>query len=176
MPHVDNTPQGTLSAVPPETMAQIVQSMNHLRKLPKVQNDQELMQRIDYYFSYCIETGCRPGVESLALACGVSRTEMWRWKNGQNCSPARSEIIQKALQILSASWEQMLERGQINPVSGIFLAKNWFGYADSYRFESDQPERDIVPQSTPEEIAARYADAVKPQIPPELLAPDVEFD
>lgn len=174
MGHANNTPQSALSEIPAETMTQIVESMNHLRKLPKVQTDQELMQRIDYYFSYCIESQCRPGVESLALACGISRIELWRWKNGQNCSKARSEIVQKALQILSASWEQMLERGQINPVSGIFLAKNWFGYADSYNFTNDQQEHDTGVQSSPEEIMEKYRDAVRPPMPDLEDAP--EFD
>lgn len=173
MPRANNTPQAALTEVPAETMTQIVESMNHLRKLPKVRTDQELMERIDYYFAYCVESGCRPGVESLALACGISRTELWRWKNGANCSTARAQIVQKALQILSASWEQMLERGQINPVSGIFLAKNWFGYADSYNFTNDQTEPDNGTQSTPEEIAARYADAVRPELP-DLSEPDFD--
>lgn len=176
MAHVDNTPQSALSEIPAETMTQIVQNVDRLRKMPKVKTDQELIDRIDTYFSLCAESGVRPGVESLALSIGISRQQLWRWKNGQECSGTRAEIIQKAMQAMAVAWEQMTMKGQINPVTAIFLGKNWYAYSDSYRFETDQLEHDNGTQSTPEEIRQRYADAVRPPIPPELLESDVEFD
>jgi hypothetical protein len=40
------------------------------------------------------------------------------------------DSIKKAYDFLETLWENYMHNGKINPVSGIFLAKNNFGYQD----------------------------------------------
>lgn len=39
-------------------------------------------------------------------------------------------MIKKAIMILEEMWVDYMQNGKLNPASGIFLAKNMFGYRD----------------------------------------------
>jgi len=60
----------------------------------------------------------------------VSRETLNTWKRGEFRSETHSDIIQKAMVIMEEMWYDMMQSGRINPASGIFIAKNWFGYKD----------------------------------------------
>ena len=56
--------------------------------------------------------------------------------------------------MLEALWEDYMQNGKINPVSGIFLGKNNFGYLDKQEYV-------VTPNTgyqtmSPEVIAAKY--------------------
>lgn len=158
MPHVDNTPQGGLKKVKPETILPIMTALHAFHDMPKPKTDEEIEQRIADYFRACEKNGLRPGVESMALALGIRRETLWRWEHGVGCSKRVSEAVQHAKGLLAAFWEQTFTQGKLNPVSGIFLAKNWLGY-------SDTPPEDIhaePPVKTAEEIMSKYMNVPKP--------------
>ena len=67
----------------------------------------------------------RPGVETLALAIGVSRQTVFLWCKGVNCDAERTEIMEDARAVINGFMEQCILSGKINPASGIFLMKNW---------------------------------------------------
>lgn len=100
-----------------------------LANLPKidVKNVEELAKRVEEYFAICAEDDSKPSVAGLALAIGTDRRRVWEWAQA---SDFRSDVIKKAYQILNLMMEDYMQNGKINPVSGIFLLKNNFGYQD----------------------------------------------
>ena len=48
--------------------------------------------------------------------------------------------------------------GAINPVSGIFLMKNWFGYADKVEVETVSNKSEYLEVKSPEEIRRQLQD------------------
>ena len=99
-------------------------------------------KRIDDYFSFCERSGIRPGIETLCLSLHISRTTLFRWSNGIECSSDRQEIVQSAKSFIGAFIEQCMLGGKISPPSGIFLMKNWLNYKDTISFEESVPQED----------------------------------
>lgn len=140
----------------PGEVSAMLSSINEISKLPKVETDEELIERVDWYFQFCASNDIRPGVEGLALACGVDRRTLWDWQVGNSRSGTmRGEIIKEAKQRLAMFHEALMLYGRINPVTGIFLAKNNYGYTDRTELEVTTGNNLLGPQLTPEEIAKR---------------------
>lgn len=135
MARVNNLPNGVLESVPPETVKNIVTSLRDLHDRGKPENDDEIQKRINEYFDFCENSSIRPGIESLSLALHVSRITLFNWSNGSGCSRKCQESIMTAKGFISAFLEQATMQGKLNPVSSIFLMKNWLGYKDSVSFE-----------------------------------------
>ena len=117
----------------------------------KATSDEEVQQRIDEFFSTCIETGQRMTVEKMALALGITRKTLYDWEIQSN---KRGDIIKRAKEYLAAFDADLATSGRMNPVPYIFRAKNYYGMRDQV---------DIIAASGPglaagsaEEIAAKY--------------------
>ena len=125
--------------------------MSYLRGLQRPQTDDEVEERVKYFFQWCVDNDVRPGVELLALALGTTRQTLWNW---QREGERKGEIITLAKQMLAALIENWGQTGKINPAALCFIMKNNFGYADNVQLEvSKQDNRQV--QSI-EEIQARY--------------------
>lgn len=156
----DNTPQNALKTVPGEKVRVIITDLLQLHEMGKPETDAEVEARISQYFQLCRETSIRPGVESLAAALHIDRTTLWRWEQGEGCSQRRTEAVQGAKSMISAFIEQASLQGALNPVTSIFLMKNWMKYQDNYSFEgSPQPVR-LAPTMSPDEIAQRIEEDI----------------
>ena len=121
----NNYPQGQIDEIEPSTVQEIVTSLKQLHDRGKPQTDDEIKQRIDEYFSFCQQSSIRPGIESLCLSLHISRTTLFNWNNGINCSAKCQEYVQSAKAFVGAFIEQSMLCVKISPPSGIFLAKNW---------------------------------------------------
>lgn len=152
----NNFPQEGIDNLEPEFVSDVVQSLKELNSMGKPNTDDELKDRIDKYFEFCQRTGNRPGIESLCLALHISRTTLFNWNCGVNCSAERQEIISNAKGFIAAFIEQVVMRGKISPPSGIFLMKNWLNYKDTISFENDVATHPTNIQRTAEEIATDY--------------------
>ena len=139
----NNYPQSGLDDVPPAQVREIVSSLLELHNLGKPQSDEETEERINAYFEFCERSSIRPGIESLCLSLHISRTTLFRWNNGQDCSERRKELIQTAKSFIAACLEQYFLSGKINPATGIFLAKNWMGYRDTISLEESVPQSSV---------------------------------
>ena len=116
-----------------------------------------VQQRIGEYFTIYAEADLKPTVAGLAMALGIDRRRLWEIKAGvQHTSPPKvsdsvRDWIKKAYDILENMWEIYMGNGKINPVSGIFLGKNNFGYQDKTEYvvtPNQQKERDFDPEAT----------------------------
>lgn len=129
-----------------------------LFRLPKVDlmNNEAVLSRIDEYFAIMAKYDSKPTVTGLAMALGIDRRRLWEIKT-QNFGNVTGkytqlpeevvETIRKTYDYLEIMWEDYMLNGKINPVSGIFLGKNNFGY-------QDKTEYVLTPNSQKEEFDA----------------------
>ena len=137
----NNYPQAVLDEIEPAAVQQIVSSLKELHDKGRPKTDEEVEERINEYFSFCERSSIRPGIESLCLSLHISRTTLFKWNRGIDCSLYRQELTQSAKAFISAFIEQAMLGGKISPPSGIFLAKNWLGYKDTISIEESIPEQ-----------------------------------
>jgi hypothetical protein len=66
------------------------------------------------------------------------------------------DLIKKAYKIMENQWENYMQNGKKNPVSGIFLGKNNFGYQDKTEYVLTPNTNSDSPVDK-EDIMSRYA-------------------
>lgn len=95
-------------------------------------------QRVNDYLLMCKRYESKPLISGLCLAIGSNREEVMNWTKGarnrlsERLSPETAELLQKFLESLEVLWEFSFQNdGYRNPVTGIFVAKNNFGYKDT---------------------------------------------
>lgn len=107
-------------------------------------NDVEQVQaRIAEFFTLYTSRDMKPTVAGLGLALnGMDRRRLWEIKTDtisstqeiNNLPPEVKDTIKKAYKIMENLWEQYMNSGKVNPVAGIFLGKNNFGYQDKTEY------------------------------------------
>ena len=157
----NNYPQTALDDIEPKVVQEMVRSIRELYDMGRPQSDDEIKYRVDEYFAFCERSSIRPGIESLCMALHISRTTLYNWSKGINCSEKCQEIIQYAKSFIGAFLEQALLCGKINPASGIFIAKNWLGYKDSISIEENTPQEQKKRCLTAAELPKLLEDAKK---------------
>ena len=119
----------------------------------------QVEQRINDYFKLYAQNDMKPTVAGLAMALNMDRRRLWEIKTGalvggqakQHLPSGVLDAIKKAYFLMENLWETYMNSGKINPVSGIFLGKNNFGYQDKTEYvltpnqktESDYDAEDI---------------------------------
>lgn len=100
--------------------------------LAPVKSDEELCERLNYFFATCAETQQLPTVEKMANCCGYHRNTLFDWESGTKggFSPHTGEIIHKAKQILAGIDAELAQEGKIQPVVYLFRSKNFYGMKD----------------------------------------------
>lgn len=112
-------------------------------------------ERIKWYFGYCIQDDMKPTVSGLAMALGVNRKTLNNWNRGETRGVSHLPVVKKAMAALEILWEDYMQNGKINPVSGIFLGKNHFGYTDKQEIIVE-PKNPLGEADDPEAIKQKY--------------------
>lgn len=108
-------------------------------KVPSLQNVDEVNSTIGMYFEICDKYELKPPFNGLAMVLGLNRQSLWAICNNapqgssgyQRVLPKEvSDSLKKAYSVLQNNMETYMASGKINPVAGIFLAKNHFAYKD----------------------------------------------
>lgn len=140
-----------------------------LLNMPNIDmNDVEAVaQRLTDYFTLYAEHDMKPTVAGMAMALnGMSRQNLWAIVHDKPTGGAGyttalprevADCIKKAYKMMETLWENYMISGKINPVSGIFLGKNNFGYQDKTEYvltpnaqqESDYSTEDIKQRYLP---------------------------
>ena len=84
----------------------------------------------------------KPTVSGMGMALGLDRRRLWEIKTGArvggvgniNLPTETMDSIKRAYEYMELLWENYMQNGKINPVSGIFLGKNNFGYQDKTEY------------------------------------------
>ena len=115
-----------------------------LFNMPKVDlHKPELVQeRLAEYFQIHFDADLKPTVAGMAMALGIDRRRLWEIRAGAKLGghtpielPTLTvDCIKKAYDFMENLWENYMQNGKINPVSGIFLGKNNFGYQDKTEY------------------------------------------
>lgn len=102
-----------------------------------------VQERIDEFFNIMAKYDTKPTVAGMAMALGMDRRTLWAIRNDQPTGgagyktalpPEVADSIKKAYLLMENLWENYMQNGKINPVSGIFLGKNNFGYQDKTEY------------------------------------------
>ena len=72
----------------------------------------------------------KPQIVGMCNWLGISRDTLNTWVRGEYRNSTHSDIIKKAVNFIEEMWADYMLNGKLNPASGIFLAKNWYGYKD----------------------------------------------
>jgi hypothetical protein len=133
-----------------------------LFNLPKIDlhKPEDVQVRLSEYFQIHIEADLKPTVAGMAMALGIDRRRLWEIKSdvadrNQDLPTLTRDSIKKAYDFLETLWENYMHNGKINPVSGIFLAKNNFGYQDKQDIVVT-PNTHNDSDYSAEDIRARY--------------------
>ena len=100
--------------------------------MPKIDSSDpaQVEERIYWYLNHCIDNDMKPTVKGFCNALGISRNTLWTWKTGQHRAGTHEEIAVRAYDLLEEMWENYMQNGKINPMAGVFLGVNNFGYRD----------------------------------------------
>ena len=111
-----------------------------LFNLPTIdlKDPEQVRYRLDEFFVIHEKYDMKPTVAGMGMALGLDRRRLWEIKTGNfGTQKGLSELptltkdsIKKAYEYMEILWENYMQNGKINPVSGIFLGKNNFGYQD----------------------------------------------
>ena len=128
-----------------------------VRNMPEIDTSDpvQVKQRIDDYFTLCVMHDIKPSVKGFLNSLRVAKSTLWEWKNGGFRAGTHQQIILEAYDVLEALWEDYMMNGKINPVSGIFLGKNNFGYADKQEVVLTPNQQQISAEDV-KMISAKY--------------------
>ena len=113
--------------------------LNHallVRDMPPIDisDPEQVRTRINEYFALCVENDMKPTATGFRNALRIAKSTLWEWRQGNYRADTHQGIICEAYDVLEALWEDYMQNGKINPVSGIFLGKNNFGYQDKQEY------------------------------------------
>lgn len=97
-----------------------------------VQNDEELCERLNWYFQQCAESQQLITVEKMCIALGYSKSVVMDWLRGfrSGFSQYTKDILAQALELIAASDADLAQEGRIQPVVYLFRAKNFYNMSD----------------------------------------------
>ena len=151
---IKKKPRGGNNWLSPENMLNVNSGDNtkflrknlQLMNLPDIdmKDVEQVNARLNEYFDFMAECDSKPTVSGLAMALnGMSRQTLSAIAHDrptgstgyQSALPRPvTDSIKKAYKTLEILWEDYMNSGKINPVSGIFLGKNNYGYQDKTEY------------------------------------------
>ena len=117
---------------------------------------EQVVSRLNEFFDIHARYDMKPTVSGMGMALGLDRRRLWEIKTGSlkggttnyDLPTLTLDAIKKAYNYMELLWENYMQNGKINPVSGIFLGKNNFGYQDKQEMvltpnTNNEPEYDV---------------------------------
>lgn len=95
----------------------------------------DLYQRFYNYLAYCQEHGIVPNNMNAYFAIGVTRQEMWHWKNGDKGTPEHREFAEMVTGLFASIHEQGATDGVLNHISAMFWQKAHDGLIEASKVE-----------------------------------------
>ncbi|MFR1626100.1 MAG: terminase small subunit [Thomasclavelia ramosa] len=124
-----NTP--SLSSISDPINAKLLEHAFKYWNVPMAKNDEEIAQRIEFYFNDCYKNQLKPTLEGCALAIGTTTQTLYNWSEKDSKSEFdRFDLAKRIRQLLSDFDANLLINGKMNPVAYIFRAKNYYGMKD----------------------------------------------
>lgn len=140
------------------------QSMPHNAQTIIDLEDIETLDKLwDLFASICYKYKTCPSLGRFSLLTGISQITFWNWL--QENTRGNSHQHFKSVKRWKAECESAIEDNVLakNSIGGIFTLKSCYNWRESAPVVQEGYISQV--QSTPEEIAERYRDAIKPEIP-----------
>lgn len=118
---------------------------------------EQVKERINWYYKHCFDNDMKPTVAGFCSALKIARQTLLNWKTGSFRADTHQAVILEAYGLMEELWENYMQNGKINPVSGIFLAKNNWGYQDKQEMVVT-PNTTVVEPTDAATIEAKYAE------------------
>lgn len=147
-------------------------SMNlHFMNMPKIDLHDEVavQNRLNEYFNLMVDSDMKPSVSGMAMALGIDRRRLWEIKTGNTQGSGAmgglsslpqgvTDWVKKAYQLLECLWEDYMLNGKINPMAGVFLGVNNYGYQDVKKVDVTPvlPDSNKDNDYDPDSIRERY--------------------
>jgi len=125
-----------------------------------ISDPKQVEERINWYFLHCVDNDMKPTVMGLCNSLGISRNTLRTWYNEDFRSKTHTPIVKRAYAALEELWEDYMLNGKINPMAGVFLGVNNFGYKDV-----KQVNVTPVVDSQPEEVDIEVIEAKYAELP-----------
>jgi hypothetical protein len=123
-----------------------------------VKTDEELCDRLNWFFDTCRQTNQLPTVEKMCLAIGYDRTTVFDWISGRcgcGISAVAPDIIKKAKDVLKTFDAKLVISGKLNFLAYCFRAKNYYGMVDKAEYVLT-PNQKQESDYDADEISKRY--------------------
>ena len=138
-----------------------------LMNMPDIdmENPLEVQQRLSDYFALYAQYDMKPTVVGMAIALN-GHNRQWLYAITHDVAtggsgyktalpPEVAVVIKKAYFLLENLWENYMQSGKVNPVAGIFLGKNNYGYQDKTEYVLTPNQQNDNDYSA-DEIRERY--------------------
>lgn len=124
--------------------------------------EEELCERLNWFFHTCQETNQLPTVEKMCLALSMPRSTVFDWEAGntRGLGPATSDILKKAKNLIASLDAELAQEGKIQPVVYMFRAKNYYGMKDQQDVVLTPNQGENLPDRAT--IEAKYAELPEP--------------
>lgn len=120
----------------------------------RIENEEEMEDRIQQLFELCSTTGNMPTYESIAVACGIPSRTFYDMKNAKFEGYEKySQIIRRAKEVISLMESSMVRDGKIPPSLWIFRAKNYLGMRDVQQIEAVSNQSGDIPNQSGVDLA-----------------------
>lgn len=119
---------------------------------------EEVMERTMAYLQECVERDIKPGTAGLCAWLGIPRQTWYAWCAGRNRAETHYNFCVRVMGVLDATLEDYMQNGQVNPVTGIFLGKNNFGYTDKTEV-AVEPKKTVTNETTMSDVMALIEEA-----------------
>lgn len=154
-----NRPDLAVTAEPGEMGRYIRHSLWSYYKEPiDISDPAQVERRIGEYFEHCLTDDMKPTVAGICNALGITRATFHNWCEGSCRGATHLDLVKKAKGFLEEMLESYMLGGKVNPVTGIFLMKNNFGYRDQQEVVV-KPTMDLGEQTSAEELQHKYLEA-----------------
>lgn len=119
-------------------------------------NDEELCDRLNWFFQTCTMTNQIPTVEKMCLALSWTTDQVKCIEHGQTkgFSSATARIIKKAKTLIASLDAELALDSKIQPVVYMFRAKNYYGMRDTQDVEISA--RPLVEQADQAALERKY--------------------
>lgn len=131
-------------------------------------SEAEVRQRLSDYFALYAKYDMKPTMVGMAIALN-GHNRHWLYSvthdiplggRGNYCTlpPSVTTVIKKGYTLLENLYENYMQNGKVNPVAGIFLGKNNYGYQDKTEYVLT-PNQQTDNDYSADEIRERYITA-----------------
>lgn len=119
--------------LPPGENSRMIKNALEGMKQPRVDTKdvQAVEQRMMDYLTFCLDNDVSPSIAGCANWLGITYQTIEMWRDGMYGTAQHQLAAHKLYTVMQDIWAQKMDSGSLNPVSGIFMSKVFYGYKET---------------------------------------------